>query len=303
MRVRSALLSTAALCCLATSAFGQISSVAARKLGMDIAWQAQVQLPRINRGLVSSHLWAETTNPRRFTAVELDGNTIRVSADSLGRDGKPIGIEEAKKRAGELAARQLGKPDGFQVVEVTVPRIKLILVTSDGLVQALDAETGKLHWATPCGSSSAPAHPAQVSPAGVTVIHGEQLYLLDWETGKHRQARPLRYSTSNSVALCNDIAYVSDFTGRVEAYGLEREMAPWGYVMQGRSVGRTAHLSNHMFSAIASDAGLVYVFSGGEEPSIWIRYETTSPITGSLTSGNNAFYAGTSEGLISKITT
>ncbi len=286
---------------LSASALGQVSETEARELGMEVAWRSQVQLPRVGTGLVSSHLWTEPTSPRRYAVVQLTDRKIRVSADTLDKHGKPIGMDEAKKRATEQAARLLGRTDGFQVVEVIVPRIKLVLVTRDGLVQALDAESGKLIWSTACGDTSAPAHPAAVSPAGVSLIHGERLYLLDWKTGKHRMSAPLKYSSSNALAVCNDIAYVSDFTGRVEAYGLGVSKKPWSYIIQGRAVGRPVSLADQSFCAIASEDGFVYVFAGGEEPRVWLRYESSTPIVGSLASGNGAFYSGNAGGLLTKI--
>ncbi len=278
----------------------QVSQTEARQMGLEVAWTAQVQVPVSGRGIVSTHLWAEPTNPRKFAVVELPERTIRVAASMLDRKGQQIGIEEAKKLAQERAARFLGRNDGFQVVEVAVPNIKLVLITADGLVQNLDAESGKLLWAAPCGQTRAPAHPGAVSSVGVTLIHGERLYVLDWKTGKHILSKPLRYATANSVAVCNNIGFVSDFTGRVVAYGLGVTKKPWNYVMQGRAVGRTVSLANQRFAAIASDDGFVYVYAGGERPQVWIRYETNSSITGSLAAANNAFYVGTAGGLVSK---
>ncbi len=280
----------------------QVDAAAAKNLGLESAWKSQAQLPTVGTGVVSSHLWADAQNPRQFAVVKLENQSIRVSAESLDKAGKPLGLEAAKTLARQQAAKMLGRNDGFQVIEVSVPRIKLVVITSDGMAQAMDAETGKFLWAQACGHSSAPAFPGAVSQMGVSVIHGEDLYLLDWETGKPLMNQRLRYSTSNAIAVCNDIAYVSDFTGRVQAYGLgARSQLPWSYVMQGRAVGPTANFANQAYCAIASDAGFVYVYAAGETPSVYIRYETTSPLTGSLTAGNNAFYAGTAEGLVSKI--
>jgi outer membrane protein assembly factor BamB len=301
MRFRIACLALCSVAAVASQSLAQISAVEAQRMGLEIAWQSQAQLPRVGSGVVSSHLWVEPTKPRKFAVVELPDRRIKVSADKMDKYGVPIGIEEAKKQANEQAARLLGKTDGFEVVEMSVPRIRLVFVTNDGYVQTLDAETGKLLWASACGQSTAPAHPAAVSPAGVAVIHGEEFYLLDWETGKHRMEKQLRFSSANAVAVCNDVAFVSDFTGRVETYGLGRTMTPWSYIIQGRAVGQPVSLRDQSFCAIASNDGFVYVFTSGTlEPAVWIRYETASAINGSLAAGNAAFYAGSAGGLLSK---
>lgn len=300
LRLRIAMLSCGFLLASTATGYSQLQRSAVQQMGLETAWQSQVQLPQRGAGLVSSHLWAHTENPRQYAVVDLPGRKIQVSAEQLDRDGVAIGLAEAKLQAQKQAAKILGKSEGIQVVEVTVPRISLVLVTSDGLVQSIDAETGANEWTSSCGPSNAIAFPGAVSPMGITVVQGEKIYLLDWTTGKHLMAKPLRFSSSNSVAVCNDMAFVSDFTGRVECYGLGKTQRPWGTVIQGRAIGKTANLLNQEYCAIASDEGYVYVFSGGEEPRVRMRYETSSPLTGSVAAGNDAFYAGSAAGVVSK---
>lgn len=283
------------------AASAQISRSDAAAMGLEQAWTAQIQLPKVGKGLVSAHLWADPLVSKQYAVVETPSRTIRISADKLDKYGAPIGLEAAKKMASEQAARLLGKSTGFQVVEKSVPEIKLVTVSKDGMVQTLDAETGKLLWSTSCGHTSAPAHPAAVSPQGVVLIHGENLYLLDWETGKQKMVKHLRFASANAVAVCDDVAFVSDFSGRVEAYGLGKDIRPWGYVIHGRAVGAPVNLVDQSYTALASDRGFVYVFNSGNEPGIYIRYESADSISGCLGAGNGAFYVGTTGGTFAKI--
>lgn len=289
------------VCVLGSDALAQVPRATVKAMGLETAWKSQVQMPFTGPGIVSSHLWADVSNASKYAVVELPDRTIRIAESTPDRKGNPIGIEEAKERAKKKAALILGKNDGFQVVEQSIPQIKLVLITSNGLVQCLDAETGKLIWSSSCGLSTAPAHPGAVSSSGVSVVHGQYLYVLDLTTGKLIAQRKLREATANAVAACNDLAFVSDYAGRVQAYGLQKELRPWRYVMHGRSVGKTVSLANQTFSAVATDKGYVYVFSATGGPSIWIRYETNSPLSGSLAAGNGAFYAGSIGGVVTKI--
>jgi outer membrane protein assembly factor BamB len=281
--------------------WGQISSVEARKLGLEIAWQTHVQLPLARTGVVSSHLRVEPGELRKYAIVELENRTIRVSADKLDRKGKPLGIEGAKAEAAEQVARlQLGQGGNYPVEEVSVPQISLTLVTSDGYVQKFDAESGQLLWKSSCDGAAAPAHPAAVSPQGLVLVHGTKLYVLDWQTGKHRLVKNLAFASSNAVTVSKDIAYVADFSGRIEAYGLAEKQYRWGYVVSGRAVGAPVNLADHSYCALATDKGYVYVFASGDNPAVWIRYEAASPIIGSLAASADAFYAGSVAGLMSK---
>lgn len=290
-----------AVCFPAINADAQVTSEAARELGLEVAWRAHVQMPFRGRGIVSANVWVDQANQEKFAQVQLPKRTFRVSARQLDRDGNPIGIEGAKKLVGQQATRYLGKADGFKVEELSVPQTNLVVVTADGLVQNFDAETGKLHWSAPCGNTFAPAFPAALSAAGVAVVHGTNVYLLDWATGKQIRSVAARSKTSNAIAVAKGVGFVSDYVGNVTSYGLGPDADPWSYVMLGHAVGQSVSFANQQFCAIASDAGYVYVFTFDKAPSVWLRYETSSAIAGSLAAGNNAVYVGTTGGSISKI--
>ncbi len=374
MRLLAAL-TTAAWLATGFSALAQLSTDDARNLGLEVAWQSQVQMPRA-KGLASAHLWAESTVPRQFALIEVNGRTVRVSADKLDRNGKAIGIEAAKLQAqqesqfrsfdkngdGELvptevtvlgkaftaidrdqdgkisfaeharfidwhaligttlgkkdaaqmlkargleaAAQLLTVPTGFEVKEVSIPRIKLALVSQNGSVETLDAETGKTLWANTCGDTIAPTFPGAVSKAGIVILQGDRIYVLDWETGKHVMTKPLRYASSNAVSVTDNMAFVSDFSGRVEAYPIgESELKQrWGYVIRGRAIGNTVKMHDRDLCGIASADGFFYVFSAATSaPEVWMRYRSTTPIAKCVGTGNNAFYVGNEAGRLTKI--
>lgn len=287
----------------ASPACAQLSTVEAQRLGMEVLWRSNVQMPFEGRGVASSNLWVSSENPREYAVVKLENRTFRVSAEQMDRKGNALGLEGATELVREQAARFLGKQDGFQVEQVSVPRIHLVVVTADGLVQNFDAETGMLQWSNSCGPLNAPTFPAALSAEGVAVLQGNRFYLLDWNTGKQRVSRELRSKTSNAIAVSSKVAFVSDFNGVVTTYGVGDPIRPWQYVIQGRAVGQPVSFDDQSFCAISSEDGFTYVFTGGDDqrPEVWIRYETSSAISGSLAAGNNAFYVGTVGGSLSKI--
>ncbi len=290
----------AAFCCPASAQFTQGQ---AALLGMEMAWHAQVQSPLAGRGIVDAHMWADGSNSRSFAVVELDDKVIRVAADQRDeKTGAAIGLETAKARALAYAQRIVGDGKEVEVQEVTIPDLTLVLVTSDGLVQALNAETGELKWSTICGRSTMPCYASAVAQAGVAVAKGSNLYVLDWATGKQNLVQDLDYSTTNSIAVSLDTAFVTDINSRIQTLSLSgQRLEPYGYIMTGRVVGKPVTLENRQFAAVATESGFLYVFTGGEKPSEWIRYESSSSISGCLAAGNNAFYIGNRSGALSKI--
>ncbi|MFN3190880.1 MAG: PQQ-binding-like beta-propeller repeat protein [Aureliella sp.] len=281
----------------------QLSESFVIQTGMETAWKSQVQMPFTGDGVVGTHLWVDPSSAQEYAVVQLSDRTIRIPASLPSRDGSPIGIEEAKKRAKAYAARLLGDAKSVEVSVVSVPDIRLIITTSDGLVQSIDAETGELVWSSACGPVHSPAFASALSPEGIVVVHGQKLFLLDYKTGKHRFQQELKYGATSGLVVCGDLAFVVDITGRVRAYGLSKLVGtPYTYIVTGTAVGEPVSLADSPFGALATDRGYLYVFTGGKEPSEWIRYESNSAITGSLTSANGAFYVANARGTLSKIT-
>ncbi|GAB5404611.1 MAG: hypothetical protein Aurels2KO_28420 [Aureliella sp.] len=295
-------LAAVSLCLSGRVTNAQMGFETARSLGLEVAWRAHVQVPFNGKGLASTNFWVDSANQEQFAQVKLENRTFRVSANQLGRDGKAIGIEGAKKAVSIQAGKYLGKPTGFQVDTVSVPKVYLVVVTGNGLVQNFDAETGKLLWSAPCGNTFEPAFPAALCKKGVAVIHGTNLYFFDWATGKQMKQVRARSRTSNAIAIAGGVGFASDYVGNVTSYALGTDSTPWSYVMNGRAVGQPVSFADQQFCAIASDAGYAYVFTFEKTPKVWMRYETNSSISGSLAAGNNAIYVGTTGGTISKVT-
>ncbi len=294
------MLASAVVLCSSPNAFSQFNEAEAKSLGLEVAWRSGVKMPAFGRGVASAQLWVSKKDPTQYAVVELPNHTFRVSAKKLDKKGQPIGIEAAVEEAKTLAAQYLGKPDGITVQQISVPDVFLVVVEENGLVQTFDAESGKLLWSSPCGSVRSPAHPAALCPEGIALVHGTNFYLLDWATGKHLMSKPTRSKTSNAVAVSNGVAFVPDFNGRVATYGLREPQRPWQHVIQGRSVGKPVSSADMNFCAIASEDGYVYIFNQNKQPSVWIRYEAASGLSGSLAAANSAFYVGTSGGSIAK---
>lgn len=291
-----------------------------RVLGLEVSWTANVQLVPGSSGLISAQLWSDDSRAKTYAVVELGERSFQVSTDLLDDKFEPLGEEGAKREVERLASRYLGRKDGFEVELQRRPLLRLVAVTRDGVVHCWDAETGNLHWATACGPSTSPAYPAALSHSGVVVVHGENLYHLDWNTGDHIQVKPLPSGTVKSVAIIdapivtsrageqevttiNSLALVSDLKGFVNGYSLNNHIDPWTYQLVGRSVGTPVSLPDKSSTAIATDLGWLYVFSGSLDPTVQFRFESGNNYGGSKAAGRDAFYIGNMSGSFSKVST
>ncbi len=168
-------------------------------------------------------------------------------------------MEAAKHEVEVRAARALGRSAGIPAVEINVPMIYLIVVSSDGIVQTLDAETGQMLWRNSCGSVNFPAAPAAVSDAGIAVAQGQDLYLLDLKTGRHLAKRRMERMTTSGVAMTGSVAFVSSLSGQTEIIDLAKPVTSEHikYRLFGRTITAPASSGRaHNLVAFSTDRGV-----------------------------------------------
>ncbi|MBX3421570.1 MAG: PQQ-binding-like beta-propeller repeat protein [Pirellulaceae bacterium] len=297
----------------------QVSDLAVVKVGLETAWVAQTQSD-LSRGVAWMGLWRDPHRARNFAVVETADQMVCVPVDQLDDLQQPLGIEKAKITARARAARLVGSEYELAAVERSIPELQLVVASSDGVVTCFDAETGKLHWKAVCGAATAPVYSCGLATAGVVVLQGDSLYLLDWRTGKQIAAKQLASGTSNSVGVIEQpltsdsaaqektlrtesVALVSDFAGQINAYGVSGQRNAWAYRLSGRVANTPISLPDGSHTAFVTDKGWMYVFSAADGPAIQFRYECGARFVGSLAAGRDAFYIGDAAGTFCKILT
>src|SRR5215211_6473624 len=97
---------------------------------------------------------------------------------------------------------------------------RLTVLTSVGVVQELDALTGKTFWTAPIGNENYPS----LGPAGngkyVAVLNGSTLYVLDRKDGKPAIIRAVGGAPGAAPALSEEYVFIPLISGRVEALPL-----------------------------------------------------------------------------------
>jgi outer membrane protein assembly factor BamB len=159
-------------------------------------------------------------------------------------------------------------PSRNQVVSAGLVGDRLTVLTGAGVVQELDALTGRALWIAPIGN---PEHPS-FGPAGnerhVAVINGSTLYVLDRSDGRPVKIRPVGGAPGAAPAIAPEHVFVPLMTGRIEAYPLaEKVLTPWYYQSYGR-VAVPPLVTPDSF-VWATDAGRLYV---GRLEDLGVRY-------------------------------
>ena len=172
-------------------------------------------------------------------------------------------------------------PAQHEVATWTLDRNELFAITTDGTVQAMDAETGAIRWVSEVASRNASTAGMAVNADVVAVLSATRLHFLDRRDGRLLSYRVLGGAPSASPALSNRIAYVALHSGRLEGYEID---SPYASVWQYQSSGR-CYLSPTATGRVVSwptTGGLLYVASAeSKQPLFRVRTngEIVSPPT------------------------
>jgi outer membrane protein assembly factor BamB len=153
---------------------------------------------------------------------------------------------------------------------------RLTVLTSAGVVQELDALTGKTYWTAPIGNENYPS----LGPAGndkyVAILNGSTIYVLDRKDGKPAIIRAVGSAPGAAPALSESYVFIPLVSGRLEALPLgDQKISPWYYQSFGRAM--VAPLVTQESIVWTTDAGFLYV-GGSEKLGMRYRLETGAEI-------------------------
>jgi len=164
--------------------------------------------------------------------------------------------------ASALLRRAEATPDGIPTfVKLVIPEVALYVATSQGVVHALDAETGRTRWALPIGRPNHPSFAPAANDEVVCVVNGSVLYVVDSENGELIWKRQMKGVPGAAPAVTHDMVYVPLVKESVEAYRLfkldERYQWPITFMSTGRGLIRPTTTSGSV--CWPTDRGYFYV--------------------------------------------
>jgi outer membrane protein assembly factor BamB len=163
-----------------------------------------------------------------------------------------------------------------QVERAVLANDRLIVLTTAGVVQELNAQTGETLWIASVGNSLYPNLGPAVGEQHVALVNGSTLYVLDRTDGRPVKVRRIGGAPGAAPALTTGHVLVPLLNGRVVGFPLDRDVVtPWYYQSFGRAgVPPTATASSVVW---ATDSGHVYI-SGAKNLNVRSRLETGSEI-------------------------
>jgi len=164
--------------------------------------------------------------------------------------------------ASALLRRAETTPEGIPTfVKLVIPQVSLYVTTNQGVVHALDAETGRTRWAMPIGRPNHPSLAPGANDEVVCVVNGSVLYVVDSDNGELIWKRELKGVPGAAPAVTSNMVYVPLVRESVEAYRLfklnDKYQWPVRFMSTGRGLIRPTTTSGSV--CWPTDRGYFYV--------------------------------------------
>ena len=172
-------------------------------------------------------------------------------------------------------------PDELPQMKVrVVPEVTIYVATDQGVVQAIDGETGKSKWKRPIGRAGHPNLAPAANDDILAMVNGSKLILVESSTGKPLWERQLKGSPGAGPAITEDSVFVPMVSGHVESYKLyniDQEFQPARYFVSiGRAMVQPITSSTGTL-CWPTDRGFLY-FADGDSMRLKFRLEANKTI-------------------------
>ncbi|MFP6666011.1 MAG: PQQ-binding-like beta-propeller repeat protein [Pirellulales bacterium] len=186
-----------------------------------------------------------------------------------------------------------------RVQSIAIHDRTLFVQTKRGVLQAIDAETGKTMWVNRLGSPLHPTTEVGVSDEYVAALNGSTLYVFERATGKSSWSRRVVGAPGAGPGISKDYIFVPTINGILEAYNLEQPRKPaWLYNAGGRALVQPFVASGSV--SWPTDRGSFYV-AGAETLTIRYRTEARDDIVAQAAHIPPFFYFGSLDGNLYKV--
>lgn len=274
-------------------AVAQVNGRSVSSLGLEVAWENNIGGAGLAQGTQSIVLWPHSKERREYVDVfvgnrlleRIDARQVdRAALDKLILEGKPtspvpvLGLEGAKARADKLIQTYgvLGKKATMRTF--SEPVIYIVSVAKNGVVTAIDGESGELLWQNSVPRADLPILGPGVSDDYVAVINGNSFYGMDLKTGNLINNARLAFTPVAAPTALETRVIVPSTEGRVVGYSIENpNIAP--VVLRAGKENRhgVAGSLDREFLAWNSQ-GSMYLVHNENVPKMWSKVNLGEPI-------------------------
>ena len=206
-----------------------------RQVGLEVLWQSQVQTNPSREQVVEMALHVHNDQSRTFYELRYDRFREEVDYEDLDPRGNPFGKNGAKEWV--KIRKEILEAEGYEVtVDLqTVAQTTLIALTSTGVVQALDGETGQTRWQKRVGNPAQRSIGVAVNDEYVVAVREGKVYCLNIDDGTLVWERELNGTAGGGVGLSDKHVYVTLYDGSIQMLSLG-EIDPLPKMMYSRGL-------------------------------------------------------------------
>jgi hypothetical protein len=199
----------------------QISDGVVNRHGLTSAWVTQVSMDASSSRLQHVSLFVDRSRSYTVHEISYENRKEYVSERDIDSSGELLGVEGAKKK---VAHRLLFLKGKNPVVTAHVfPQSFLVCVSSRGMVQVIDAETGRSRWSKLIGNPRFVTLAPAISEEQIGIISGNTLHLVRTEDGLPLKTIPLKHVAAAGGAIAEGWIYVPRMDGTMDWYPINEQ--------------------------------------------------------------------------------
>jgi len=274
----------------------------AHRAGLKVEWNSQMQVGGTSK-MVDWFLQINENESTTYFTMESGPLREVVSNRQLDIKGEPYGLEGAKEeidfRAEILEERY--KKRGVEGYEIkrssySLPKSVLYTLASNGMVSAIDADTGIHYWDRVIDSSSRVVG-LGAGDSKVAVVIGSRVYCLNASDGRVLWDRQTKYSPGSSPAVSDTHILVPLANGRLQTYSIEEEgLGSTSYFASGFSSARPLVTPNGV--AWVTDNGHLNFANPKTSTAVNFRLKASNAIVSSPTGKGNMIFVASLDGYV-----
>lgn len=280
-----------------------VSADQAQRAGMVVNWFAQARGVG-GSGLVNTSLVVD--EDQGTTYFEVKGGRLRevISEKGIAPDGQPFkdlaAAEEFAKIRQEVMQKHLefeGSSEQVSINKYSIPKSSIYCMSNSGVVQAFDAETGRLLWQTEIGTSSFPSSGVGASKKLVAAVNGSSVYCLDPETGKLLWQKRCEKAVMGPPSATDDSVFVPLADGRMQIFDASTSGNRTQTMISKGTAFNAPTVSGNVVSW-ATEGGFLSVAPADNMNKILFRLKAGSAINAPATSKGNLMFVASHDGFL-----
>lgn len=298
-----ALLIATALSSTANAEGSLVPESKAFRAGLKVQWKSQISVGGPNK-MIDWFLQIDENRSTTYFVMEAGNVREVVSNRQLNPQGEAFGLEGAKEEIEfrrELLETRM-KLRGIDDVEVkvssyTLPQSTIYTLSDDGLVTAIDADTGDFLWEHLIGDMTLKVIGLGASNEHVAVVVGSKVYCLTAEDGRSLWSKETVYVPSASPAVSDTNILVPLGNGRLQSFRIEdKGYGSNAFFANGYATARP--LVNGGRVAWTTDSGQLNLATPAASKAVNFRLKANASMASAPTGQGALIYAASVDGFV-----